>query len=338
MQGVNIQVQIGRETTYGSAPGSSTMAVPVTSWQVNPNFNKLTSKALLGQRAAFNVSSGDYDVRGSFSFEADPTTLGLMLWLTCGSEGSAVSIGSGVYQHVFTPVQGAANKLPSFFAIFFDGVTTTTYYGLKVESLAIAVDPSNYMVVTLNVKGQRYDTVGIINPALALPALRPFTFKNTSLYFGGSGQVASAFVGSSVVEAGTFVPTYNNGLEDVRQRMDGLPYGQEPDYQLLEYTFEVEVDLSTFTSAQRGSAFLSDIPIGVLAQFSHDSIIPGGTTSSYVFSIYVPWAEVTNAPENVTSPDRVKFTFSFKAIQQSLTTAPVQMQLQDARNSKWATF
>lgn len=106
MQGVNIQVQIGRETTYGSAPGSSTMAVPVTSWQVNPNFNKLTSKALLGQRAAFNVSSGDYDVRGSFAFEADPTTLGLILWLTCGSEGSAVSIGSGVYQHVFTPVQG----------------------------------------------------------------------------------------------------------------------------------------------------------------------------------------------------------------------------------------
>lgn len=347
MQGVNIQLQIGRETTYGSAPGSATMAIPVTSWQVSPVFNKLVSKALLGQRAAFNESSGDYDIRGSFTFEADPTTFGCLLWLICGAEAAPVSKGSGVYQHVFTPVQGAGNKLPSFFATFYDGVSINpatglvapqTFYGCKVDSMSIAVDSTNYMTVTVNIKGQRYDFLNGLNAALSLPVLRPFTFKNTSLYFGGSGQIGSAFVGSAMIEAGTFVPTYNNNVEDVRQRMDGYPYGQEPDYQLLEFTFDAEVDLDTLTAQQRGSAFLQDIDIGVMATFTHDSAIPGGSGSSYMLSIYVPYADCMNAPENVTGPDRIKFTFAFKAIQQFLTTAPVQIQMQDARSSAYSTF
>jgi hypothetical protein len=320
-QGVNLKVRLLPEystsTTaweYGTFPAHPPCVIelPVTGFNVNIDQKKISSKALMGRRGVSIITNGDHAITGSFTFEVTPEVWGPIAFLIWGAENAPTTVESAtVWAHLMYPINGAGTSLKSFTVQADYGVDAhpVTYKGCKVDSVSFAVDADNYLTCTINLKGQTYDVSTNLATATITPVLKPFVYKGAKVKFGTAGSTAN----TTIADAISFNPTWSNGLEDVRQRMDGNSYGQEPDYQLGEFTVDVECDYTTATSAYRNTNFLGGTMISAQLLYTHESFVGLSTAEYYTLQVDVPNAEVMNAPLNIGGPEREKITLSLRA-------------------------
>jgi hypothetical protein len=321
------KVQIGIETEYGTSV-TPDLALSVTSISPATELTKITSNALVGTRAQSGITAGPYTVSGSFEVEAKPDEIQTLIYLATGVEGSPGEVVEDeVYTHAFTPAT-AGNETPSFTLVVDDTIGESCYTGCKINNLSFSVDPDGYLMATVEYVGQQYGTSQTIQP-LSLSTKKPFTYVGAKVSTGTAGSTAA----STLIDAISVSPSYNNNIEDTRQRMDGNRYSAERRIGRLEVMSDIEADWSSAMKVIRDTNYLADTSLSIQVLYESNDVFYD--THKYHIQFDIPYANVTNFPVEITGPEHITSTVSVSAFEVSPT--PVcTFTVQDERATAWS--
>lgn len=304
--GNDTKLQIGLETTYGTevTPSVQLEFLSESLHQVNTS---VESEALVGAVTTpyFNVVGKK--VEGDCSIEVHPDKIGEILYAALGVEAEPTVVDTGVYSHAFTAVSGGTS-LPSITAVVDKKADVFTYTGLKVDSFSLETDPGSLLTSTVSFVGQKELLTGEIQ-SLSVSTINPWDFNHMKVYFGTAGSVAT----TNIDEATSFSFNYSNNLENDLYVADGTQYMTEIDYQKRDITFDIETLYNTSTNAYRENNYKTGDKLSVRVEFTHDAEIVAGFP--YKLTIDILNAVITEAPNDISGPERLRIPLSFRALE-----------------------
>ncbi len=321
--GNDARLQIAKEASYGTAatPTSQLEFLSESLQQVNIS---VESEALVGAVTTPYYSVVGSKVEGDVSIEVHPDNIGLLLGAALGSE-AAVS-GTTSYTHTFTPVKGGGS-LPSVTAVVDKKADVFTFAGLKVDTLTLETNPSSLLTSTISFIGQKEVLTGSIQ-SLDASALDPFHFNHMKIYFGTAGSTAT----TNIDQAVNFSFTYANNLENDLFVADGTSYMTEIDYQKRDITFDIETLYDADTNTYRETNYKTGTKMSVKVEFTHNSEVESGV--NYKLTLDMPNCVITEAPNSVAGPERLRIPMTFRALEVGSDPA-ITVTLVDAEADKY---
>jgi len=156
--GRNLYCAIGKETTFGTAVDPTAM-LKVTNATIDQNVDILESRTRTGYRATAPGAKVGVTVAGSIESEGDPENLGWYLKGVMGSEVAAQVGATAEYTHTYSVLN--SGNLPSFtIETGLGDYRARRFGGIKFNSLALAVEPKNYVTASVELNGKaEVDTV-----------------------------------------------------------------------------------------------------------------------------------------------------------------------------------
>ena len=323
--GNDVKFQLGLEATYGTA-ATPDVQLEFLSESLHQTNNTNESEALVGAVTTPYFNIVGTKVEGDVSYEVHPDKLGDILYAALGVEGAATEITTSAYSHAFTPVKGGTS-LPSMSVVIDKKADEFTYTGLKIDTLTFETDPGSLLTSSVSFRGQQELLTGATQ-ALAVSALNPFDFNDMKIYFGTAGTVAAA----NIDEATTMSFSYSNNLENDLFTADGNTYMAEIDYQKRDITFDIETLYNPATNTYRENNFKTGAAMSVRIEFTHPSEIVA--TENYKLIIDMLNVVVTEAPNDIGGPDRIRIPLSFRALEVG-TDAAITIQLNDGQSTQY---
>lgn len=317
--GNDAKFQIGLESTYGTAVVATTQ-LEFLSESLHQTNTSVESEALVGAVTTPFYNVVGKKVEGDVSFEVHPDKLGEILYAVFGVEGAATEVDTDVYSHDFTAVSGGTS-LPSLTAIVDKKADVFTYSGVKVDSFTLETDPGSLLTSSLSLIGQKEELSGSL-AELSVSAVNPFDFNHMKIYFGTAGSVAA----TNIDEASSFSFTYSNNLENDLYVADGTEYMTEIDYQKRDITFDVETLYNDSTNTYRENNYKTGDKLSVRIEFTHDVEVETGYP--YKLTIDMLNCVITEAPNDISGPERLRIPLSFRALEVGSDEA-ITVQLQD---------
>lgn len=325
--GNDSKFEIGLETTWGTSV-TPTLRVPFLSESLKQVNTTVESDALVGAVTTPYYKVVGKKVEGDMSMQMHPDNIGELIYATLGVEGSPAEVEvDEVYTHDFTPVSGGTS-LPHLTAVVDKKADEFTYTSLKVESMGLEVSPDSLLIANFSFIGQKEELTGATQ-SLAVSTLAPYSFNDMSIYFGTAGSTAD----TNIAIATSMSFNYSNNLENDLFTADGTEFMQEIDYQKRDITMDIETLYDGTSNSYRENYFKTGDQMSVRIEFTHPTTIYG--TDKYKMIIDVPYAVITEAPNDIGGPDRLRIPLSLRALQVGSTDA-VTIQLQDAKATQYS--
>lgn len=317
--GANTKFQIGLESGFGTAitPDVQLEFLSESLHQVNTS---VESEALVGAVTTPFYSVVGKKVEGDVSIEVHPDKIADILYAALGVEADPTEVNTGVYSHAFTAVSGG-NSLPSLTAVVDKKADIFTYSGLKVDSFSLETDPGSLLTSTVSMIGQKELLTGELQ-TLSVSTINPWDFNHMKIYFGEAGSVAT----TNIDVATSFSMNYANNLENDLYVADGTQYMSEFDYQKRDITFDIETLYTIATNAYRENNYKDGDKLSVRVEFTHDALVAAGYP--YKLTIDMLNAVITEAPNDISGPERLRIPLSFRALQ-SGSDEPITITLVD---------
>jgi hypothetical protein len=101
--GVLAHIGLGKETTYGT-PVAASDYIRFASEGLSEEIEQVVSDNIIGVVDEGASVEGAHTISGDISFDVYPNNIGHLLRSALGAPVTT-SVGTGVYQHVFTPTQ-----------------------------------------------------------------------------------------------------------------------------------------------------------------------------------------------------------------------------------------
>lgn len=324
--GNDTKVQFGLETTYGEAV-SATVQFETLSESLKQVNTNVESDALVGAVTVPYLSIIGKKVEGDISLEVHPDKIGLLMYAALGVEAGTVTVTTDVYSHAFTAISGGTS-LPSITVISDKKADIFTYTGVKVDTWTLETDPGSLVTSSVSFIGQQELLTGSI-AALSVSALQPFDFNDMKIYFGTAGTTAD----TNIVDAANLSFSYSNNLENDLYVADGNDFMSEIDYQRRDITFDIETLYTAATNAYRESNYKTGNKLSVLIELTHPTAIAG--SEYYKLSIDMLNCVITEAPNDITGPDRMRIPLSFRALEVG-TDEAITVTLQDGQSTDYS--
>lgn len=307
--GIDTKLQVGLESAYGTAV-TPTKQLEYLSTSLQEIHNTVESTALVGAVTTPFFSIIGRKVEGDVAIEVHPDNMGLLLSAALGVEADAalVSPATDAYVHALTPISGG-DSLPSVTVKVDKKDDVYVYSGLKIDSFTLESDPSSLLTSTISFIGQKEVGGGSL-ATLSNSSHLPFDFTDMSIFYGTAGaEATTAFPGIT-----SFSFSYANNLENDLFTASGTEYMDEIDYQMRTISLSMDVLNSDAISALRAAHYTTGEPLSLKVVFTHPDSI---ATSSVKYSIILDLRNValTEAPNTVDGPERLKISMSFKALE-----------------------
>lgn len=321
--GKGTTLQIGQETTWGTA-ASPTTAVNYTSESLALDIERNEEDSLVGGKTSRSQDIMKYSTSGGFNLIAKPGNIGLLLGLTLGVEADAAetSEGSGVYQHVFTPIaSGQEDVLPFFTAIIDRVVACKAYTGQKISSISIKCEAGDYMRIEVTCAG-RAEESGTVDSTLAVPTTKAFRFAGGSCTFDGTsfGSITSVTI------------DYNNNLDDGAQTLASGYYGTEQNHQSREIRVSFEAIYDSDSESLRENFYKTESTLAASLTFSSPDEIVDGTNYSVQFDM--PLVSIDDCQPNVDSAEKLTVSVGGLCLESS-TQEALTVTLTDAQPTNY---
>lgn len=143
--GVLAHIGLGKETTYGTAV-AATEYIRFASEGLSEEIEQVVSDNIIGVVDEGASVEGAHTISGDISFDVYPNNIGHLLRAALGAPVTT-SVGTGVYQHVFTPTQNNFSNVcalpPYTFEVNRDLAQAFQYSGGVVDSLTFSFGTDN---------------------------------------------------------------------------------------------------------------------------------------------------------------------------------------------------
>lgn len=325
--GNDTKLQLGLETTWGTSV-TPTLAIPFLSESLKETHNPVESEALVGAVTTPYFSIIGRKVEGDMEMQVHPDNIGLLLYAALGVEASTSTVTTGVYSHAFTPVSGGTS-LPHLSAVVDKKADEFTYTSLKVDSMSLDTSSDSLLTSSFSFVGQKEQIGDQSIQALSVSSLAPFDFNDMKIYWGTAGSTAT----TNLSVATSFSFSYANNLENDLFVADGTEYMTEIDYQKRDITFDIEALYDSDTNTMREDYFKTGDTISMQIAFTHPSTIVTG--QYYSITIDMLNVVVTDAPNDISGPDRLRVPFSFRALEVGSDEA-ITVTVQDGQSTKYS--
>ncbi len=127
--------------------------------------------------------------------------------------------------------------------------------------------------------------------------------------------------------------SYSNNLETDLFTADGNDYMAEIDYQKRDITFDVETLYNDSTNTYREDNYKTGAKMSARIEFTHPSEIVSG--ENYKIIIDMLNVVITEAPNDIGGPDRLRIPLSFRALEVG-TDAAITIQINDDNSTKFS--
>jgi hypothetical protein len=312
---------IVKEASWG-AGGTANTFIPIVSESIQDKIEKIISPAAFGTLFPQSQYHGAHDVGGSFTQFIDPDNIGLLTYMTLGSEANAANGGAAnVYDHAFT-VAAAGTDLGSFGMEIQRGGSTSVYSGMAVNTFTLNMVRGGLLQGTFDVIGKA-ETDDSANANFSPGTKTPFTFGMGAVSIGGANKTyvtSATLVYTNNLDAdGAFVLTGNATRGHV-------PYRLAPN---ISGTLECE-----WTSS---SDELRDeiIDNAGLANLQFTFISPQQISGAYYYTmtILIPAIRLQGDLPVVSTMDRLPFTVNYTGMNNANA---ITMTLKDGLATKWS--
>lgn len=320
--GNDARLQIGKETTYGSAvvPTHQLEFLNDSLHQVNTS---VESEALVGAVTTPFYTVVGSKVEGDISIEVHPDNCGLIFGAALGVETKS---GTTAITHDFTPIKGG-DSLPSVTIIEDKKAGVFAYSGLKIDTFSLECDPSSLLTSTISFIGQKENKDAVLADLDPSP-IDPYHFNHMKIYFGTANTEAS----TNISQASSFSFNYSNNLENDLFVADGTQYMAEIDYQKRDITFDIETLYDSEIDDWRESNYKTGDKMSVKVEFLHNENAAG--TTKYKIVIDMRNCVIVEAPNDVSGAERLRIPLSFRALEVGATPA-VTISVVDAEDEKY---
>ena len=149
------------------------------------------------------------------------------------------------------------------------------------------------------------------------------------IYFGIAGSVAA----TNIDEATSLSFNYGNNLENDLFVANGLKTMAEIDYQKRDITFDIETLYNTATNAYRENNYKTGDKMSVRIEFTHDTEVYTGFP--YKMVIDMVNCVITEAPNDISGPERLRIPLSFRALEVGSDEA-ITITVQDGLATKYS--
>jgi hypothetical protein len=316
-------MQVGAQSDWSTAV-SPTFAIEFDSEGLiyNPNYIERTS--LLGKAGMSGMDISGVNTSGDISMLVTPDNIGIFLSALFGDEDSPSAVsGSAVYDHDFRPGSATvSNSLPKLTVLVDRIVEQFQYIGTKLNSLSLEASQQDYLRATFACLG--YDEAeGIsLDGSLTIADRRPFQFRD------GTIEIDS----STYADVTSFTLDFNNNLEDSLFTMNGSEKMQEIEPQRRELALSVDTLYSSNTNSTRSNKFKTGTSVSATLTFESTEEI-GSTGLYYTLTITIPKLYITEAPPNVSGPERITQSLSLTGVEGS--SPLVTVTLRDDRATQY---
>lgn len=209
--GVLAHIGLGKETTYGTAVPANDY-IRFASESINEEIEQVISENIMGVVDEGVSFEGQHDISGDISFDVYPNVVGHLLRAAFGAPVTT-SLGTGVYQHVFTPVQANFSNVcalpPYTLEIHRDFEQAFQYAGAVVNDLTFSFGTDTKIM---------QGTAAIIARALTLIAKTTPSLEATNAFLWN--QATITMDGTANTDISTLEFGVNNNLE-ARLTLDG---------------------------------------------------------------------------------------------------------------------
>lgn len=286
ISGNSIRVQVGKEDTYGTT-ATMQRQIKIASEDFKYNPSKKQEGVLTGNIGAAPFQTMGIRTEDSISFLARPDDLGIFLKAVFGKE--TVNTDTGITTHVFEPIGNLLTDfLPSLTFLIDKKTDIFVYNGCKINSISFSTAAEDFLNVELEVFGKDELYNGTLNTSILPSPLKAFTFSGGKVYLAGSEMADITSINFS----------YNNNLENTLQTTSTGLYYKEPEPNLREINFDLEMLYGAGAEQWRKDWFKTDDILGVKLEFiSREEMTTG---NPYKLTIEVPAAQVTEC-SNATS-------------------------------------
>lgn len=327
--GNDTQLQIGLESTYGTA-ATPTVMLEFLSTSLHQVNTPVESEALVGAVTTPYYNVIGKKVEGDVAIEVHPDKIGLLIAAALGTEADAalVSGATTTYDHVFTPITGG-DSLPSLTAVVDKKADEFTFAGLKVDSFTLETDPGSLLTSTFSFIGQKEVLTGAIQ-TLSASLLNPWDFNDMAIYFGTAGSEAT----TNMPNTKSLSFTYANNLENDLFVADGTEYMAEIDYQKRDITFDIEALYDDSINSYREANYKTGDKLSVKIVFTHKTATETG--KYYTLTLDMRNVVITEAPNDITGPERLTIPLSLRALQVGSDEA-ITITLRDKESGEYLT-
>jgi hypothetical protein len=290
------------ETTYATLPAMQRQ-IKIASEDFKYTPSKKQEGVLTGSIGAAPFQTMGIRTENNLSLLARPDDVGLFLKAVLGDEDVVEEVANEEYRHVFTPeMAGLNDKLPSLSFMVDKKTTVFTYSGCKVNTLSFSTAAEDYLNLELEMFGYDEGTGGTMNTTLTPSPLKAFTFSGGKVYFNDVEMADVTSISFS----------YNNNLENTIQTTStGLHY-LEPNPNLRDITFELEMIYAAAAEQLRQDYFKTDDMLSVKLEFT--SIEKMSTNNPYTLTIEVPAAQITECSNAVSDANGIRQTASLTTV------------------------
>lgn len=303
ISGNKLRVQIGKETTYGTA-ATGEYQIKVSSEGFKLRLNKKDEGVLTGGKTSGVIATMSRSTEGSLSFLARPDDIGLILKACLGVEDTPALVqgSTGAYKHTFKAIgTSLSDHLPSLTVLIDRIADQLAYTGCKVQSLSFSAVPEDFLKIDASFFGKD-------EASGSLATLTPSDRKAFKFH---KGKVKVNDVDYTDVTSIKF--NYNNNLINNIQTTETGLYFYEPEVGTREITAELEVLFNTSSINFRNSYYLTDDDLALVLEFTSEEEIESGFP--YKLTITIPHMQVQETNPNVSGADVIKQTITLKAIE-----------------------
>ncbi len=306
--GTNTQCQLSIESVWGTNPGTGDTLLAILSEGMKYNIDTASEETLLAGKTVSGVDIMGVGVEGDLSLYVRPSTIGYLLALSFGEEGtpSVTSGGTLAYDHIFTLIEAdAASSLPSTTVIVDRKAAVKAYTGCKVDSIEFSASAKEYLKCKLNLKGKSEET-GTIDSGLSNPtSYKPFRFIEGTVNVNGA---SAGYITS-------FTTTVSNNLDDGEPVLGSGIYGTETEVQGREVALTLECFYDASSELIRENYFKTGNAISVDLIFESTAEAESGIP--YTFKLELPNVVISDANPPVSGKEKVKMTINGTGIETS---------------------
>lgn len=180
--------QVAVQNSYGTSNVASLYAFPIISETLEYTIDQLQEAGMYARFGESPRHKGVQGVQGQLVFEPQPTMLGLMLYLVCGSR--ATTFATSIATHVFNPRNTSdwdeKVALPAATILLNrDANSAMAYFDVCATQLQLEIEQGALMRGTVDFVGGNYAHVAKSAPVF--PTERPIAWNQFSATFAGAG-------------------------------------------------------------------------------------------------------------------------------------------------------
>jgi hypothetical protein len=180
-QGRGASLGLGIESTWGTAVDAK-VRLPIDSESLSYEENQGTSDALMGTVYPERMDILSEHTEGDFSTYLTPDEIGILLYLTLGTEYEPVELDTGKYKHLFAPVRPGGSRCLPHFTIELDRVyDTMQYISSKVNSLSLSASREDYVTASFDTVGYDEDEDVELTPDITVSSKDFFKFRKATV-------------------------------------------------------------------------------------------------------------------------------------------------------------